>query len=137
MQRLVFKKEKPGSFSAFGKYLERSLQQCSVHSCHTFQLLPRVCVDVITSIQTHAAAAVSGVVFDFVAAVTVLRNVVVVAARVSLAGKSGGVVEQKKAATGFNVLLNRVYHGCRKKQRIILIFQQKLIKNVQAMQGQT
>lgn len=89
---------------------ERSLQDCSVHCCHNLQVLPWVWIDFFMIVKTHAATAVSGLAFDVIAAVTVLGDVVVViatsAACVPFVVESGGIVEQKEAATGLHVLFH-------------------------------
>ncbi len=90
-------------------HLERSLQQRSMHCCHTLQLLPCVWIN-FTPVKIHAATAVSGLAFVVIAAVTALRDVVVIiatsAACASFAAESGGGIEQKELATGLYVLLH-------------------------------
>lgn len=81
-----------------------------MHCCHNLQLLPWVWIDFFMIVKTHAATAVSGLAFNDIAAVTVLRDVVVViatsAACVPFVAESGGVVEQKEAATCLHVLFH-------------------------------
>ena len=103
-------------------HLERSLQQRSVHRCHTLQLLPCVLIEVFAVIKAHVATTASGLAFGVTAGVAALGDDVVVvatrAARVSFAYESGGGVEQKEPATGLYVLLHRVHDGCGEETQV-------------------